>query len=314
MGRPTMTSFGALGLYTETPLHCGAESATGYVDLPVQRERHTGYPLIPGSTLKGVLRDEMKERLDPKELRRIFGADTKDEDAPSPGTVSFGDGLLAAFPVRSSGAPFHWVTCPFVLERVFRALGVTDLKVNEPDPGTALAKGNGEVLLEELRLTKTPDADFFADGPASGLGRLLGLLPEESRGFDYTRKIFPGRLLIVRDEDFKELVEVGTEVLTRIKLNDLGTTTTVKEDKAKELGLPEDADLQGNLFVEEVVPPETLFLCPLRAHADGRKLGGALEALPLLRVGGDETIGRGLTHLAWVPASNGAKSAGKTGG
>jgi len=301
MGRPTMIAIGALGLYTETPLHCGAENATGYVDLPIQRERHTGYPLIPGSTIKGVLRDEMKdeERLGKEGVRKVFGADTTDEKSPSPGTVSFGDGLLVAFPIRSSGAPFHWVTCPFVLERVFRALGTPGVTVDQPEDGEAWAKTAGEVLLEEIRVTRKPHGSFFREGGDSRVNRLLGLLPSAELGFGYTRSIFPERFLIVRDEDFKELVEVGTEVLTRIKLTALGTTTDIPEGEHPEI---EGADRQGNLFVEEVVPPETLFLCPLRAHANGRKLVAELDKLPVCRVGGDETIGRGLCHLTWVPA------------
>jgi CRISPR-associated protein Cmr4 len=301
MGRPTLLAIGTLGLYTETPLHCGAESATGYVDLPVQRERHTGYPLIPGSTLKGVLRDEMKldKRLGEAEVRRLFGSDTSDEKSPSPGIVSFGDGLLVAFPIRSSGAPFHWVTCPFVLERVFRALGLSVATLQAPAKGTAWAKAEGEVLLEEIRLSKKPKPDFFGDGPATGLTRLMGLLPGADRGFGYTREIFPERLLILHDEDFKDLVDVGTEVLTRIKLNALGTTTNIPEGEHPEI---RGADRQGNLFVEEVVPPETLFLASLRAYGDRGALIENLQELAIFRVGGDETIGRGLTHLAWVPA------------
>ena len=307
MGRPTLLAIGTLGLYTETPLHCGAESATGYVDLPVQRERHTGYPLIPGSTLKGVLRDEMKleTRLGDAEVRRLFGSDTSDEKSPSPGIVSFGDGVLVAFPIRSSGAPFHWVTCPFVLERVFRALGLSVAAVQAPEKGAAWAKTEGEVLLEEIRLIKKPKPDFFGDGPAIGLTRLMSLLPGADRGFGYTREIFPERLLILDDEDFKELVDVGTEVLTRIKLNALGTTTNIPEGEHPEI---QGADRQGNLFVEEVVPPETLFLASLRAYGNKGKLIENLQELAIFRVGGDETIGRGLTHLAWVPAE--ARKAG----
>ena len=172
MGRPTMIAIGAIGLYTETPLHCGAESATGYVDLPVQRERHTGYPLIPGSTIKGVLRDEMKsdERLGKDGVRDIFGADSTDEKAPSPGIVSFGDGLLVAFPVRSSGAPFHWVTCPFVLERVFRALGATDVEVKQPKEKTAWAKSGGRYCSKRSgwRRRRTRPSSTTAKTRASG--------------------------------------------------------------------------------------------------------------------------------------------------
>jgi CRISPR-associated protein Cmr4 len=139
----TFDDIGVLGLYAETPLHCGSEGGTGYVDLPIQRERHTSYPVIPGSTIKGVLRDELLDNLTEEGVRKVFGADgTKDEKATRPGTFSFGDGILVAFPVRSSGAPFHWVTCPFVLERVFRALGA-DIQVGQPEKGHARAREAG---------------------------------------------------------------------------------------------------------------------------------------------------------------------------
>jgi CRISPR-associated protein Cmr4 len=292
-----MTGLGALGLYGETRLHCGAESGAGYVDLPVQRERHTHYPVIPGSTLKGVLRDEMKPpgRLGPQRVQKVFGSDERDE--PAPGCVSFGDGLLVAFPVRSSKAPFHWVTCPFVLERLFRTLGVRSVAPKEPDEGQAWGQEAATILLEELRLEVVPHEEFFSGAEGSGLARLLDLVPPAEAGFAHTREIFPGRLLVLRDEDFKELVDIGTEVLTRIKLNDLGTTTRVPEKRARELGIE---DGEGNLFVEEVVPPETLFVCGLRAAEDVADLAGHLDTLGLLRIGGDETIGRGLTHVRWV--------------
>lgn len=302
MASKTFDTLGALGLYVETPLHCGAEGGTGYVDLPVQRERHTHYPVVPGSTIKGVLRDELQPALQDEGLRAVFGADgTKDEKATVPGTVSFGDGILVAFPIRSSGAPFHWVTCPFVLERVFRALG-KEVTVPRPTEGHACAREEGEVLLEEIRLAKEPAPDFFADpavAPECGLALLLGLLPAANLGFAYTRSIFGDRLLIVRDADFKELVETGTEVITRIKLNALGTTATLEEEKHADLS---DYDRQGNMFVEEVVPPEALFLASLRG-CDGPwrpKLVEALNGRPVIRLGGDETIGRGITHLTFV--------------
>ncbi len=300
MGRKTMAQLGVLGLYTETPLHCGAESGGGYVDLPIQRERHTSYPVIPGSTAKGVLRDEMKGTgtglgLNPEELGRLFGT----EDAKGPGRVSFGDGILVAFPVRSSAAPFHWVTCPFVLERAGRALG-SDLSINSPGKGEAWAKKRGEVLLEELRLKRKEHSTFFAEQKGgSGLSALLQLLPAADRGFQHTRNIFPDRLLVVEDEDFRELVEVATEVVGRIKLNELGTTTTISKGEHPDiLGLGRE----GNLFVQELVPPETLFLCPLRALEGEEGFAAHVENLRVIRLGGDETIGRGVTHVSWVEA------------
>ena len=309
MGRRTFSALGTLGLYTESPLHCGAESGSGYVDLPIQRERHTHYPVIPGSTLKGVLRDEMAGAtgLGDEDVDRFFGT----QDAGGPGRVTFGDGVLAAFPVRSSDAPFHWVTCPFVLERVFRNIGRGR---TPPSPGkaeawVAEAPENGPVLLEELALRRTPRPELFQpDDSGSIVHALLSLLPSEDRGFSYTRGIFPGRLLVVRDEDFAELVEIGTEVVTRIKLNFLGTTNMLD---AREYPDVSKEDREGNLFVQEVVPPETLFVAPLRAMEDERRaFSDALAGLDVIRIGGDETVGRGITRTRWAgPLSDDGKGA-----
>lgn len=309
MGRSTLDQIGVVGLYTETPLHCGAESGTGYVDLPIQRERHTGFPVIPGSTLKGVLRDETKALLAKqgkkpediaRRLRAVFGSD--DSDDPSPGQVSFGDGILVAFPVRSSGIPFHWVSCPFVLERLFRLLG-RDAQVEAPPAGSCWGRTAGDVLLEEIRLTRKPLAAFFAE-QGEGLTDLLSLLPSAARGFAYTRSVLPVRLLILSDADFRELTETGTEVLTRIKLTALGTTTNLKEGEHSEI---KGADRKGNMFVEEVVPPETLFVSPLRAAGAESGFGDELRELHVVRIGGDETVGRGITHLTFVNPSEGAR-------
>src|SRR5438874_9204607 len=50
-----------LFLHALTSLHPGSGTALGAVDLPVQRERHTQWPTIPGSALKGILRDRCRE-------------------------------------------------------------------------------------------------------------------------------------------------------------------------------------------------------------------------------------------------------------
>jgi len=294
MATKTFTQIAVLGLYTETPLHCGAESATGYVDLPVQRERHTAYPVIPGSTLKGVLRDEMKD-LGPAKLKNYFGESDEGSRKTSPGEVSFGDGIIVAFPVRCTEGPFVWITCPFALERALRALAAPH-KVDNPSAGKAWAKADGDILLEELLLVREKRDDLFAEsGPLAELGRLIPASPS----FAYTHSIFLDRLLVLNDGEFQELVETGTEVLTRIKLNAVGTTTNLKDGEYPEI---KGEDRKGNMFVEEVVPPETLFLTVLRAPKDS-----AFESddIPkVVRLGGDETIGRGVTHVTAVrPAS-----------
>lgn len=292
MATGTYQPFAVLGLYTETPLHCGTESGAGHVDLPIQRERHTNYPVIPGSTIKGVLKDEVKRAgWEDDDVVKAFGGRAGNDTTP--GQVSFGDGIIVAFPVRSTQAPFHWVTCPFVLERAGRALGVS-LRCDGPGANKAWAKDQGNVLIEELPVTKVPKPELFSPG---SLGKLLGLMPADD-AFRYTREIFLDRLLVLRDEDFRELVETGTEILTRIQLNDVGTTA--KLDKKDYPGLE---NLQGNMFVQEIVPPETLFLTVLRAPGAQLPPG---DWPKVIRLGGDETIGRGVTHATVYPNGAGA--------
>jgi len=50
-----------LFLVCETPLHAGSGDSLGVVDLPIQRERHTSFPKIEGSSLKGALRQAFED-------------------------------------------------------------------------------------------------------------------------------------------------------------------------------------------------------------------------------------------------------------
>jgi CRISPR-associated protein Cmr4 len=280
MGSRSFVPRAVLGLYTETPLHCGTESGSGYVDMPIQRERHSGFPMIPGSTIKGVLRDDGKWT--DSERDSFFGADEKPAAKPGDpkipgkaGSVSFGDGFLVAFPVRSSQFPFVWITCPIILERTYRALqkpwpkDVKTLKAGEAWSATA----GSAVLLEELQVSAT------ADG-ASILGPLYDLLPAAE--LDYTRGIFKQRLYAISDEDFSKLIETATEIVTRIRIDDASGTTSQGE---------------GQLFNEELVPRDTLFLTVLRELSNSDPQFRPAGIPPVIRLGGHETIGRGVT---WV--------------
>lgn len=51
-----------LYIYVETPLHAGTGRGLGAIDLPIQRERITGYPIIQASSIKGRLRAECYDK------------------------------------------------------------------------------------------------------------------------------------------------------------------------------------------------------------------------------------------------------------
>ena len=55
-----------------TPLHAGTGQELGIVDLPIQRERHTGFPKIEASGLKGSIREVFEELLTVKSGKYVF--------------------------------------------------------------------------------------------------------------------------------------------------------------------------------------------------------------------------------------------------
>ena len=42
---------------TISSLHCGSGNDLGIIDLPIQREKHTSFPKVESSSLKGALRE-----------------------------------------------------------------------------------------------------------------------------------------------------------------------------------------------------------------------------------------------------------------
>jgi len=48
-------------LHALSPLHCGIGQAAGVVDLPIARSRATKLPIVPGSSLRGVLRQAIAD-------------------------------------------------------------------------------------------------------------------------------------------------------------------------------------------------------------------------------------------------------------
>ena len=150
--------------YAVSPIHAGSGSATSAVDLPIQRERHTNWPHIQASGVKGAFRAHYRNfnKKDQQLINLIFGSDEQDGWAKGeeglPGAMSVSDAKLLAFPIRSNIAPFVWVTCPAVLKRLNIDLeysGIDGLKaLNEVKEGNAISLGkerlSGQVILEDV--------------------------------------------------------------------------------------------------------------------------------------------------------------------
>jgi len=271
-----MSSNGTLfTFYTLTPLHAGAGEAGEVVDLAVQREKHTEFPVVYSSSLKGSLR----WFCDPKDhdaVIRIFGKEGVESGA---GEVVFTDAKILLFPVRSSEGVFKWITSPFVLKRLERDLQFINRTVNglasnenKEDERGLTFQGSSKIVLEDFALSLS--------GNAQGESELAKLFPEENL------KEVKERLVIVSDSVFKTLVTSATQVIARNVLN--------KEEKTS-----------ANLWYEEVVPADALFytlMMPVgRIPANGT---GSLDQLvklignEILQVGGNETVGYGFVKMS----------------
>lgn len=294
-----------LTLYTRTPLHVGSGTSVDVVDLPIMRERITGFPVIPASSLKGVLLQLAREKWGnprsseiPAEAKVLFGAADLIEEGgekkqvSNAGCMQIMEAKILAFPVRSLAGCFAWLTCPAALERFQRDTG-RKLTIPKPDKDRVVAgaelTANNQVVLEEYALDLQPNSNGQAATLAGQLAALCGDLL-------WTGKL-AGRLAIVHDENFQHFVTTCTEVVARIAINP--ETRTVK-GSAGEGG--------GALFNQENVPCEALFysvltVLPPRRREDRSNPSdpSALLAIllpaenpPILQIGGDETTGHGL--------------------
>lgn len=259
-----------LGLLAETPVHPGAGTGMGVVDLPVAREASTDYPVLVGSSLKGALRDKAEGAV----AAEAIEADVVQDRFGSPehaGDLLVSDGRLLLLPVRSLTTSFRWVTCRHLLERYRRDLDRAVLKPRPDVPdvkqGDVLAAGDGSLFLEERQFTirGVPTEDLVnAIAPC--------VLHDE------TRRRLGDRIAILDDDDFAWFVRYGLCIQARNVLDDKGSKRS------------------RNLWYEETLPPDTVMYALVMGRSDG-----VLETLdtlfpetdPYLQVGGNETVGQG---------------------
>jgi CRISPR-associated protein Cmr4 len=287
-----------LFLHALTAMHPGSGTALGIVDLPVQRERHTGWPTIPGTSLKGVLKAEARAKgtLTNGQLAAVFGPETNAADEHA-GAIAFTDARLLAFPVRSLKGVFAWVTCPEALSRLRRDLVLTHLEKlpHVPDGGERAVVAKGSPLCQEKSLVLE---EFAFDNVVEGADAIASWIADNAVRDDDSKERLKKRLVIVGDNEFAHFVQHATEVTARIALD--YETKTVRE-KA--------------LFYEEFLPAETLFYSVVLAEKSRRPKNG-MEAkdvlktlvdlsLETIQIGAGETIGKGLCAVRFA-AGDGA--------
>lgn len=285
-------------LHTLTPMHVGVGQALGVIDLPIMRERSTQLPIVPGSAIKGVLRDELAVTMEPAfqklraQIGAVFGPENIGADSTAwAGAVAWGDAHVLALPVRSMAGVLALATSPFVLRRYARDAkftgrdtpAVPDIPAGRAwiaaDDHPCAHKGNGRkmIVLEDLDFEPQVRSEAGA-----WTEHLKSLLAGVEGGEELAR-----RLVILPDDDYVFLAETATEVRARVRIDE--DTRVVKP---------------GALWYEENLPAETL-LWGVAAVGPSHMKGAAEDAatvndwLPaggklLIQIGGKHTVGRGL--------------------
>lgn len=289
-------------LQTITPLHVGAGKGIGFVDMPIMREKITDWPLVPGSAVKGVMRDHFEhKKIDENTMNCVFGKKTSD-DSSNAGSLVLTDAHIVCMPVRSLYGTFAYVTGPLVLERLRRdleAAGYQDLpETPSPENEQAFLSSQSAVGSEDKTVSGNKiffeDLDFEAKKDLDTdkwARKLAGILFPPG---DAWQDIFTQRFVILSNDCFTFLAETGTEVAAHIRIED-ETKIVAKGGLWYEEALPAEVILAGLAWCDRVFGKTDLTeekilrdFCP--------------EPGLDLQIGGKTTVGKGRVKCLFTEA------------
>jgi CRISPR-associated protein Cmr4 len=301
-----------LFMICETPLHAGSGDSLGIVDMPIQRERHTSFPKIEASSLKGALREFFENgfivthtKRDHPDVITAFGAEDGSDKA---GSLGFTDARLLLFPIKSMRGVFAWVTCPRALKQFAKdmALANKDFKIEGIDPFPSinenscyllnsksnLTLGNNKVVLEEYAF----DANLKDDLKIGGKNLCDWLADNLFAEHLYWKEKAQKDIVILSDNDFQDFVNLSTEVITRTRIdNETGTVAT------------------GALFTEEYLPTESVLYSLVLASPEFSKeedkktadenmafFTKYMDSKDVFQLGGNATLGKGILRTVVI--------------
>lgn len=275
-------------MYAVTPCHVGSGLSLGIVDLPIVRERHTNWPVIPSSGMKGAMRahfDRHQSKAESKPqssetlTEQIFGS----EKTGKAGLLSISDGKILAFPMRSNIAPFIHITCPAVLKRLVRDLKLIGQNLNCDLKDYCLNENSAFIISGNIKDDKILLEDMEVTVDKKSQDKKITLEPL----LKYFEKA--ERLLCVSDEVFNYGVTNTTSIVAQIKIN-------------QETGTTQD----GSLRYQEELPADTLMYSVIFCEDSyDEKSNSIIEYIKnyvkdYIQIGGDVTCGRGFFELSWI--------------
>ncbi|MBB5254877.1 type III-B CRISPR module RAMP protein Cmr4 [Sulfurisphaera ohwakuensis] len=252
--------------YAITPVHVGMGRAPGVVDLPFQRDS-IGYPIVYGSSFKGVLKSTLMGKND-KLAKCIFGAEP-DEDEKYMGRFIITDLIPVFYPIASLDG-YIYVSTDYLLRKTLDILSIF--------------KDTSAMKIENI---------YTITNHGEEIGILLGKLKSS---YTLTLSDSVKKLgSLIKDKVYVFSDDVGLQVvesaLVRVTRNVLDDNTKKSQNLWTEEYLP-----QGTVFIGAIIDAErTNELCVGIKDID-KEFREKLDNAAIF-LGGKETIGKGLVKI-----------------
>lgn len=268
---------------TLAPLHVGASAGeeTGNLNL-IFRDQFTQTGIIPGSSIRGRFRADMRE--EKGDVDKWYGKQAKkkeqqinDEDTTSEGLVKFEYASLLWLPVYCPNQPIVRVTCPIWLNRYLRLKGQSS---KEFTPYSYFGKKPGNMLFFNLGFLPLKNEEKF----------LENCMPEGIR--DKNKFL----LLVVDNTEISMIHDMALYRQSRVSLEE-------NKKKAK----------KGAFFDVEALPEGSVLTFPiaLRQNYEGQPINWQdfisdqkISLEKELYFGGLESIGFGRTNVTCHQITN----------
>ncbi|PMB42310.1 type III-B CRISPR module RAMP protein Cmr4 [Fischerella thermalis CCMEE 5319] len=274
-----MSDFRVGYIYSLAPIHCGGEGDLGNI-LEIAREVHTNFPYVPGSSLRGTLRDEVKLQ-DETAADILFGKELDKQGQMGVHQVWFGDARLLWVPMRTMSMNggrdvFSWVSCHSLIRD--HAIIAQQSSVIFPNQAVGTSPGTYLVADAQIQVTQMSTEQKQATS-------LAGIWPNSLK--NAVQPTWEKNRIVLPDADFQVLMEHSLWTQIRNKIQD--ETTGANQAGSAEV-----------FWTDVCIPRDTIFYFswgysllkekPVRPEQHDL-LMGVLQGL--FQVGGQANVGRG---------------------
>ncbi len=308
-------------IHTLTPLHAGSGDSLGAVDMPIQRERHTEYPKIEGSGLKGSIREIFTQKqngndITTKSINIVFGPDESGEDHAS--SIGFTDARILLFPVKSVKDVFAWIISSEVIIKLkndldlvftnnfeqnqlnFTKEDVKNLPVPNVPEGESLTTNDSTVFINSGGDKYTVMEEYsYKTNTSEECSKIAKFLCDKLKLPEEIKQ----KLVILNKNDFRDFTVMSTEIITRTRIS--SETGTVEQGALfNEEYLPTEAIMYSMVLASAPLKDENKNKTEIKTHND--VMNFFIANIPnIIQIGGNATIGKGLVKIIKGVKNNG---------